>query len=153
MHTHIHINTLYIYYDSESVSCSVVPGSVQTHKLWLARLLCPWDSPGKNTRVGRHSLLHGIFPTQGSNMGLLHCRQILYCLSHQHYHTYDYIKYNMIYVNPHIDIYIYICIKCLFVTWLKIRTIIFLYLFISFAHFLIVSFIFYHWILAVLDMF
>ena len=37
----------------------------------------------KNTGVGSHSLLQGIFPTQGSNLGLLHCRQILYCLSHQ----------------------------------------------------------------------
>ena len=41
------------------------------------------DSPGKNTGVGCHALLHGIFPTQGSNPGLLHCRQILYHLSHQ----------------------------------------------------------------------
>ena len=48
-----------------------------------ARLLCPRDSPGKNTGVGRHSLLQGIFPTQGLNLDLLHCRQILYCLSHQ----------------------------------------------------------------------
>ena len=42
------------------------------------RLLCPWDSPGKNTGVGCHFLLQGIFPTQGSNLGLPHCRQILY---------------------------------------------------------------------------
>ena len=48
-----------------------------------ARLLCPWDSPGKNTGVGSHSLLHRIFPTQGLNSGLLPCRQILYHLSHQ----------------------------------------------------------------------
>ena len=41
------------------------------------------DSPGKNTGVGCHVLLQGIFPTQESNPGLLHCRQILYCLSHQ----------------------------------------------------------------------
>ena len=41
------------------------------------------DSPGKNTGVGCHALLHGIFPTQGSNPGLPHCRQILYHLSHQ----------------------------------------------------------------------
>ena len=38
------------------------------------------DSPGKNTGMGFHALLQGIFPTQGSNPGLLHCRQILYCL-------------------------------------------------------------------------
>ena len=43
---------------------------------------CTWDSPGKNTGVGSHSLLQGIFLTQGSDPGLLHCRQILYCLSH-----------------------------------------------------------------------
>ena len=40
-------------------------------------------SPGKHTGVGCHSLLQGIFPAQGSNLGLLHCRQILYHLSHQ----------------------------------------------------------------------
>ena len=44
---------------------------------------CPWNFPGKNTGVGSHSLLQGIFPTQGSKPGLLHCRQILYHLSHQ----------------------------------------------------------------------
>jgi len=37
--------------------------------------LCPWDLPGKNTGVGCHFLLQGIFPTQGSNLHLLHCRQ------------------------------------------------------------------------------
>ena len=42
-----------------------------------------WDSLGKNTGVGCHFLLQGIFPTQGSNLDLLHCRQTLYCLSHQ----------------------------------------------------------------------
>ena len=41
------------------------------------------DSPGKNTEVGCHALLQGIFPTQGSNPGLPHCRQILYHLSYQ----------------------------------------------------------------------
>ena len=43
----------------------------------------PWNSPGQNTRVGSLSLLQEIFPTQGSNPGLLHCRRILYQLSHQ----------------------------------------------------------------------
>ena len=43
----------------------------------------PWNSPGQNTRVGSLSLLQGIFPTQGSNPGLPHCRQILDQLSHQ----------------------------------------------------------------------
>ena len=44
---------------------------------------CSWNSPGRNTLVDFHSLLQGIFPTQGLNLGLLHCRQILYSLSHQ----------------------------------------------------------------------
>ena len=46
------------------------------------RLLCPWDSPGKNTGVGCHFLLQGIFLTWGLNLGLPHCRQFLYHLSH-----------------------------------------------------------------------
>ena len=41
------------------------------------------NSPGKNTGVGSHSLLRGIFPTQGLNLGLPHHRQVLYHLSHQ----------------------------------------------------------------------
>ena len=41
------------------------------------------NSPGKNTGMGYHALLPGIFPTQGLNSGLPHCRQILYKLSHQ----------------------------------------------------------------------
>ena len=55
------------------------------HGLQSTSVFCPWDSPGKNPGVGRHLLLQGIFPTQGSNPGLLHCRQILYHLSHQGY--------------------------------------------------------------------
>ena len=47
------------------------------------RLLCPWDFPGKNTGVGCHFLLQGIFPTQRSNLCLLRCRQIFYHPSHQ----------------------------------------------------------------------
>ena len=57
--------------------------ALATHGLWPARLLCPWDSPGKNTGVGCHFLLQGIFPTQGLNLGLLQCRKILYWLSYQ----------------------------------------------------------------------
>ena len=65
------------------VSCSVVSDSLRSHGLYPTRLLCPWNSPGKNTGVVCCSLLQGIFPTQGSNPGLLHCRQILYHLSHK----------------------------------------------------------------------
>ena len=53
------------------------------------RLLCPWDSPGKNTGVGCHSLLQGIFPAQGPNLGLLHCGQtLLLCKSPGKPHVY-----------------------------------------------------------------
>ena len=65
--------------------CSATSSSVQAHGLLPTRLLCPWDSPGKNTRVGCHFLLQGIFLTQGSNLRLLlllHFRQILYHCAH-----------------------------------------------------------------------
>ena len=67
----------------ENVGGSVVSESLWPHGLWPTRLLFPWDSPGKNTRVGSHSLLQGIFPTQGLNPDRLHYRQNLYCLSYQ----------------------------------------------------------------------
>ena len=50
---------------------------------FLRRLYSPWNSPGQSARVGIHSLLQEIVPTQGSNPGLLHCRRILYQLSHK----------------------------------------------------------------------
>ena len=65
----------------ECVNCSAMSGFLWPHR--LSRLLYPWDFPGKNTRVSCHSLLQGIFLTHGSNPSLLHCRQILYHLSHQ----------------------------------------------------------------------
>ena len=49
--------------------------------IWL--FATPWNSPGQNTGVGSLSVLQGIFPTQGSNPDLPHCRWILYQLSHQ----------------------------------------------------------------------
>ena len=58
---------------------SVVSASLWPCGLQPTRLLCPWDSPGKNTGVGCHALLQGIFPSQGSNLWilcLLHCRWI-----------------------------------------------------------------------------
>ena len=59
------------------VSPSFISDSVWPHGLQASRLLCPWDFfLGKNTGVGSHSLLQGIFPTQDLNPGLLHCRQI-----------------------------------------------------------------------------
>ena len=63
---------------SESESHSVVCNSLRPHGLHH-----PWNSPGQNTGVGSISLLQGIFSTRGSHPSLLHCRQILYQLSHQ----------------------------------------------------------------------
>ena len=57
--------------------------SVVSDSLWPHGLYSPWNFPGQNTGVGSLSLLQGIFPTQGSNPGLPHCRQILHQLSHQ----------------------------------------------------------------------
>ena len=57
--------------------------------LWPHGLYSPWNSSGQNTGVGSHSLLQGIFPTQGSNPGLPHCRQILYQLSRRRSPIYD----------------------------------------------------------------
>ena len=62
----------------ECESCSVVSNSLRPHRLYS-----PWNSPDQNTGVGSLSLLQGIFPTQGSNPGLPHCRWILYQLSHK----------------------------------------------------------------------
>ena len=55
---------------SKSESCSVVSDS-----LWPHGLYSPWNSPGQNIGVGNLSHLQGIFPTQGLNLGLPHCRQ------------------------------------------------------------------------------
>ena len=57
--------------------------SVMSYSLRPHGLYSPWNSPGQNTGVGSHSLLQRIVPMQGSNPGLLHCRQILYQLNHQ----------------------------------------------------------------------
>ena len=61
-----------------SKSCSVVSDSLRPHGLYS-----PWTSPDQNTGVGSLSLVHRIFPTQGSNPGLPHCRKIPYQLSHE----------------------------------------------------------------------
>ena len=73
LYTHTHTHTY-----NEGKSHSAVSDSLQPHRLYS-----PWYSPGQNTGVGSHSLFQKIFPTQGLNPGLPHCRQILYLLSHK----------------------------------------------------------------------
>ena len=68
---------------SSSISLSVVSDSLWPRGLYPARFLCQWDSLDKNTGVGCHCLLQGIFLTQVLNRSLLHCRQTLSWLSHQ----------------------------------------------------------------------
>ena len=64
---------------------SVVSDSLRPHGLymWPHGLYSPWNSPGKHTGVDTISLFQGVFPTQESNPGFLHCRWILYQLSHK----------------------------------------------------------------------
>ena len=78
--------------------------SSKLHGLQPARLLHPWNFPGKNTGVGCYSLLQGIFVIQESNPGLLNCRQTLYHLSHQgittcEAHCYLIIAHEVIYMG------------------------------------------------------
>ena len=67
---------IYIYMYACSV-ISAMSDSLQHHGLQPAKPLCPWNFLGKNTEMGFHFLLQGIFPTQGLNSHLLHFRQIL----------------------------------------------------------------------------
>ena len=73
----IFLDSVYIHYDNNR-NCSVMSNSLQPHRIYSS-----WNSPGQNTGVGSHFLLQGIFSTQESNPGLLHCRPILYQLTHQ----------------------------------------------------------------------
>ena len=68
----------FTFVKAKCVSHSVVSDSLWSHGLQPIRLLCSWNSPGKNNGVGCHALLQGIFPTQGWDPGLLHCRQIFF---------------------------------------------------------------------------
>ena len=108
---------------SESVSCSTVSDSLWRRGRQPSRLLCPWDSPGKNTGVGCHFLLLGIFLTQESNPGLLHCRNILCWLSYagrpnEHFYPTQYIyAHTHVYLSLGVCIYVYIicvCVCCIY---------------------------------------
>ena len=80
----VHLKLSQRCYSTVCVSCSFMSNSLRPQELQPTKFLCPWNSPDKNTGVGSHSLLQGIFLTQRLNLGLLHCRQIFfYCLNHQ----------------------------------------------------------------------
>ena len=93
---------------NKSESRSVVFNSSRAHGL------CgPWNSPGQNTGVGSLSLLQGIFPTQRSNPGIPHCRQIFYQLRHKG-SPYMSVQFSRSVVSnslrPHMHLYIHIYI-------------------------------------------
>ena len=71
-------DAIFLLITTENESRSVESDSLRPHGLYS-----PWNSPGQNAGVGSLSLLQGIFPAQGLNPGLPHCRQILYQLSHK----------------------------------------------------------------------
>ena len=83
----------------KSVSHSVVSDSLWPYRLWPARFFCPWNSPSRNTEVGSHSLLQGIFPTQGSNPGLLHCGRVFTIWATREAHLMDGVAINLIFVK------------------------------------------------------
>ena len=101
MHTHI-----CVYTHKRVCTLSRFSGVQVFRTLWTVARHAPlfMDYPGKNTGVGCHALLQGIFPTQGWNPDLLHCRQILYHLNHREVHvcihTYIY-TYIYIYIHTH----------------------------------------------------
>ena len=100
---------LYIFNESES--CSDVSDS-----LWPRGLYSPWRSPGQNTGVGSLSLLQGIFPTQGLNPGLPHCRQILYQLSHK-----DILKVLNRFIRHYLEIPVPGCYLARNICWMPTR--------------------------------
>ena len=95
--------------DSRGRRCQ--SSSVVFDSLWPHGLHGPWNSPGQNTGVGSLSLLQGIFPTQGPNTGLPHCRQIPYQLSHKRNCEKIYICM-CVYIYIHIYIYIIMTDSC-----------------------------------------
>ena len=81
VNSNIYGNTVHLaigHTHGENEGHSVVSNFLGPHGLYS-----PWNSPGQNSGVGRLSLLQGLFPTLGSNPGLLYCRRILYQLSHK----------------------------------------------------------------------
>ena len=92
-----------------------LPLTLRPHGLKFSRLICSWDSPGKNAGVGCHALLQGIFLTQRSNLHLLwllHCRRIIY-----HWAIAETVyMYVCIYIYTHTHVYFLLdhCVKCIY---------------------------------------
>ena len=98
-----HISTSSLHHIDKALNCRILDPEVLLllfiHQSCLtllqpARLLCPWDFPGKNTGVGCPFLLQVIVPTQGWNSNLLHCRRDLYCCATRDFHILEYLTLN-----------------------------------------------------------
>ena len=64
-HLSLYVSLPYRTFYAYVLCCLLVSDSLRPHGLWSARVLCPWDYPGNNIRVGCHALLQGVFLTQG----------------------------------------------------------------------------------------
>ena len=85
---------------------------------WTVAYQAPQDFPGKNTGVGCHFLLQEVFLTQGLNLGLLHCRPILYHLATREAHTYVCVCvcvcvciYIYMFIYMYVDIHTHVCVS------------------------------------------
>ena len=74
----VHLKTATLGATGRECTCACMLSHVQLFDPVDCRILCPWDYPEKNTGVGCHFLLQGIFPTQGLNLDLPHCRRTLH---------------------------------------------------------------------------
>ena len=84
--------------------------------LWALGLYSPWNSPDQNTGVGGLSLLQEIFPTQGSNPGVLHCGRILYQLSHKgsYFSNFWLIAFSPLFLFRKHTVYFSVYFRCLY---------------------------------------
>ena len=103
----VQFRNAFLNYISESESHSVVSDPLQPCGLYS-----PWNSPGQNTEVGSLSLLQGVFPTQESNQGLLHCKEILYQLSHQGSPSISVYITNLAYLTNLVRVIIFLWFCC-----------------------------------------
>ena len=106
-HTYTHTHTHIYIHENEGAIDQSCP-TLQPMAWSPPGLLCPRNSLGKNTGVGCHSLLQGIFPAEGLNLGLLHCRWILHHLNHRGSPCIYYMYLHMDYINIY-SFLIYIC--------------------------------------------
>ena len=110
------------FYDRCMLSHLLCPTLCNLVDCSLPRLLCPWDSPGHNTGMDCHSLLQGIFSTQGLNSDLLHCSQIFYYLSHQGSHSIEVPSHHICYYMTSVARYHHRRANCMLDSSVELKT-------------------------------